>query len=72
MATLLERYKAVKRRELLERVKASIESADRKGVSAALSKYGSYIGRDAVAVLDFVIRGRMNDSLSHTDAGEAL
>lgn len=72
MASLLERYKAVKRRELLERVKAAIESGSHKGVSSALSKYSSYIGRDAVAVLDSMIRGRMNDSLSHTDASNAL
>ena len=72
MASLLERYKAVKRRELLERVKTAIESDDHKGVSAALSRYGSYLGRDALTVLDSVIRGRMDDSLSHEDASTAL
>jgi hypothetical protein len=72
MANLLERYRSVKRRELLERAKASIEAGDKKAVTAALSSYARYIGRDAVAVLEGVICGRMDDSLSHADASASL
>ena len=72
MASLLERYKSVKRRELLERIKAAIEAGDTAAVRSALSKYSSYLGKDAVAVLHHVMCGRMDNSLGHDDASNAL
>lgn len=72
MATLLDRYRHVKRREFLEAVKSAIEAGNTSAVSTALERGKRLLGAQACSTLATVITGRMDNSLGHDQADSVL
>ena len=69
MASLPERFLAVKRREMLEAVKRSILAGDTAGVQSELNRSRSLIGGPQMSsTAARIISGRVDGTLDHAGA----
>ena len=69
MASLRERFLAVKRRDLLETVKAAILDGESNSIRSALSSARALIGgRDTAQTVADILSGRVTEELDHAQA----
>ena len=72
MASLLQRYISVRRRDILLATKNAITDMDTVGAAAAIHLGGPYLaGRSAAKRVAEIVTGRMSDQLSHESASDA-